>query len=217
MRDKPVLIVDDEANIRLTLSRTLEDIGLTAETAVDGEEALKALREKGFELVFLDLRLPGIDGFEVLRQAKALRPGLRVIVMTAYASVESAVNAMKLGAADFIQKPFTPRKIREIVQGVSEREQLAEQAANDYNYLLKMAVRFISEMSFDLAEQYIKMAIVDSPSRPEAYNLFGTLLERRGMRLEAVRFYRAALDIDPNYEQALTNLEKAIYPGQNVR
>ena len=132
MKNKPVLIIDDEAIIRLTLSCTLEDLGftvepgLTVDTVADGEEALEKLKEKDFELAFLDLRLPGIDGFEVLRQAKKLRPGLRVIVMTAYASVESAVNAMKLGATDFIRKPFTPQIIREAVLGVKEHERLAD-------------------------------------------------------------------------------------------
>jgi DNA-binding NtrC family response regulator len=118
VENKPVLIVDDEESIRLTLACTLEDLGLVVEAVEDGEQALERLTAKDFEMAFLDLRLPGIDGFEVLRQARTLRPAMPVIVMTAYASVESKKNALKLGATEFIQKPFTPRIIRMAVLGM---------------------------------------------------------------------------------------------------
>ena len=98
MKEKFVLVVDDEKNIRLTLSQTLESLGLETDTAVNGEEALDKLKMKEFGLILLDLKMPGMDGMEVLRQLRKIRPDIRVIIITAYGTVESAVEAMKLGA-----------------------------------------------------------------------------------------------------------------------
>ena len=117
----PVLLVDDERNIRLTVSQTLEDMGLTVHTVSNGEEALKRLRAETFGLVLLDLKLPGMDGMEVLRRIRTAQPDLPVIILTAHGSIETAVTAMKMGAADFIQKPFTMRalakKVRDVLDG----------------------------------------------------------------------------------------------------
>ena len=118
MRDKPILIVDDEKNIRLTLSRSLEVLGVETDSAEDGKEALVKLREKEFGLILLDIRMPGVDGMEVLRQVRESRPDIRIIILTAYGTIELAVEAMKLGAVDFIQKPFVPEQIRERVARV---------------------------------------------------------------------------------------------------
>ena len=99
MKEKPVLVVDDEKNIRLTLSQTLESLGLETDTAVNGEEALGKLKKKEFGLILLDLKVPGMDGMAVLRQLREIRPDIRVIIITAYGTVESAVEAMKIGRA----------------------------------------------------------------------------------------------------------------------
>ncbi len=118
VKDKPILIVDDEKNIRLTLSRSLEVLGVKTDSAEDGKKALAKLREKEFGLILLDIRMPGVDGMEVLRQIRERRPDIRIIILTAYGTIELAVEAMKLGAVDFIQKPFVPEQIRERVAQV---------------------------------------------------------------------------------------------------
>jgi CheY-like chemotaxis protein len=123
LRKEGVLIVDDERNIRLTLSRSLEALGMQIQTAVNGEEALQKLQEDEFALLLLDLKMPGIDGMDVLRQIRERWPKTRVIVITAHGSIDLAVEAMKLGAVDFIQKPFSPTEIRELVTKVLKREQ----------------------------------------------------------------------------------------------
>ena len=122
IKNKPILVVDDEKNIRLTVSQTLESLGLKTDCASTGEEALAKLREKEFGLILLDLNMPVVDGVEVLRQVREYRPDLRVIVMTAYGTRELAVEAMKLGAVDLIRKPFVPEEIRERVARVIEKE-----------------------------------------------------------------------------------------------
>jgi len=134
MRDKPILIVDDEKNIRLTLSRSLEVLGVETDSAEDGKEALVKLREKEFGLILLDIRMPGVDGMEVLRQVRESRPDIRIIILTAYGTIELAVEAMKLGAVDFIQKPFVPEQIRERVARVMSREK-GRQSKDDRSHL----------------------------------------------------------------------------------
>jgi DNA-binding NtrC family response regulator len=126
MKHNAVLIVDDEKNIRMTIGQALESLGIEADTAVNGEEALEKIRKKSFNLILLDLKMPGMDGMDVLRQISQMCCDIKVIVITAYATVDSAVEAMRLGAADFLQKPFSPQDIRESITrvlGVDEKKQ----------------------------------------------------------------------------------------------
>jgi DNA-binding response OmpR family regulator len=209
MEKKPILVVDDEKNIRLTMSQSLEPLKIPVRTAVNGEEALQKLREGPFGLVFLDLKMPGMDGMEVLRRIKDNWPKVRVIVITAHGTIASAVEAMKLGAVDFIQKPFSPSEIRELATLVLEREALDEESAVDYRSLIELTKRHISDRNFATARETTRKAIAADPAQPEAYNLLGALLEIKGDGLEAQKFYRAALDIDPTFKPAWANLDRA--------
>src|SRR5271165_6867567 len=101
-----VLVVDDEALTLRTISRGLTTEGFEVFTAGSGEEALKIFEEEKPDLVLLDIVLPGIDGVEVLRQIKAAAPASIVVMMSAYHMVDRAVEAMKLGAFDYLIKPF---------------------------------------------------------------------------------------------------------------
>lgn len=208
MGKKSVLIVDDEKNIRMTLSLTLESMGFRTQTAVNGEEALEKLGWDDFWLVLLDLKMPGINGIEVLRQLKAKYQKIRVIIITAHGTIESAVEAMKLGAVDFIQKPFTATEIRELVNQVALRETLDESKADDYPSLIEICKRHVTDGHIELARETAKKAIAKDPAKPEAYNLLGAFIEIRGDWLEAQKFYRAALDIDPSFKPAQANLER---------
>jgi len=209
MKDKSVLIVDDEKNIRLTLSQALEVLEVETATAADGEEALARLKEKEFSLILLDLKMPGMDGMEVLRQVSEIRPDIRIIILTAYGTVESAVKAMKLGAADFIQKPFAAEEIRGLVSRVLDRGKIDEQKTVDYASSVELAKRCIGDRHFDAAVGHVRKAISLDPSRPEAFNLLGALMEIRGDRIEAQKNYRAALSLDPSYEPAIKNLQRS--------
>jgi DNA-binding response OmpR family regulator len=209
MKDKSVLIVDDEKNILLTLSQSLEVLQLETDTAANGEEALAKLKEKDFGLILLDLRMPGMDGMEVLRQVREIRPDIRIIMITAYGTIELAVEAMKLGAVDFIQKPFSPEEIRELVSRVLDREKLDEQRVADYGSSIELAKRSIGNRLFDAAIEHVRKAIFLDPARPEAFNLLGALMEIRGDRIEAQKNYRAALSLDPSYAPAIKNLERS--------
>jgi DNA-binding NtrC family response regulator len=209
MKDKSVLIIDDEKNIRLTLSQALEVLEVRIDTAANGEEALAKLKEKEFGLILLDLKMPGMDGMEVLRHVSEIRPDIRIIIITAYGTIESAVEAMKLGAADFIQKPFAPEEIRELVSRVMDREKLDEQKTVDYESSIELAKRCIGDRHFDAAIEHVHKAISLDSGRPEAFNLLGALTEIRGDRIEAQKNYRAALSLDPSYEPAIRNLQRS--------
>ncbi len=209
MKEKSVLIVDDEKNIRLTLSQALEALEVETDTAANGEEALAKLKEKEFGLILLDLKMPGMDGMEVLRRVREIRPDIRVIIITAYGTIESAVEAMKLGAVDFIQKPFSPDEIRGLVSRVMDREKLDEQKAVDYGSSIELAKRCIGDRHFDAAIEHVRRAISLDFGRPEAFNLLGALMEIQGDRIEAQKNYRAALSLDPSYEPAIKNLQRS--------
>jgi DNA-binding NtrC family response regulator len=206
---KPILIVDDEKNIRLTLSTALESLGIETDTAEDGEEALAKLREKEFGLILLDLHMPGVNGMEVLRQVREISPDIRAIIITAYGTVELAVEAMKLGAIDFVQKPFVPEEVRETVLRVVDREKLKDQRVNDYRSSIELAKKSITDRHFDAAAEHLRRAISLDPGRAEAFNLLGAIMEVRGDRDEAQKNYRVALSLDPSYKPAMANLDRS--------
>ena len=210
MEKQPILVVDDEKNIRLTISQSLEPLDLPIWTAASGEEALQKLRESPFGLVFLDMKMPGMDGMDVLRRIKEEWPKIRVIIITAHGTIESAVEAMKLGAVDFIQKPFSPDDIRELAKSVLKHETLAEEKTVDYHSLIELTKRHISDRRFGAARETVRKAIALDPAQPEAYNLFGALLEINGKMFEAQKFYLAAMDINPKYKPAEVNLKRTI-------
>jgi CheY-like chemotaxis protein len=115
---KPVLIVEDEAIMRESLRDWLKDGGYEVETAEEGEEALEKIEKKEFSVAVLDLRLPGKDGLEVLKEATEKDPKIKGIVITAYPSLETALEAMKMGAIDYIVKPFAPDALERAIQEV---------------------------------------------------------------------------------------------------
>lgn len=211
MSDKKitVLVVDDEKNIRLTLTQALDSPELRIDTAVNGEDALQKIAMTNYRLLLLDLKMPGIDGMEVLKRIGESRPDIRIIIITAHGSIDSAVEAMKLGAVDFLQKPFAPNEIRSLVTSVITRETLSEEKANDYSTFLELAKRAISDRHFDAAKALVGKAISLDNSRPEAMNLLGALHEISKTTSEAQKYYRAALALDSTYKPALDNLHRS--------
>lgn len=113
---KPILIVEDETIMRESVRDWLCDIGYQVETAENGEQALEILDEQDFGLLILDLRLPGKDGLHVLREARIKRPKLRGIIITAYPSVETAVEAIKDGAIEYLPKPFELNRLERLIR-----------------------------------------------------------------------------------------------------
>lgn len=206
---KRILIVDDDPGICLTVERALEALECEAVATHTGEEALAAAAASPFGIVLLDLKLPGMGGMDVLRCLRDISPSSRPIVMSAHGSIENAVEAMKLGAVDFLQKPFTPKEIRELVSTVINREALVEAKAGDYPTFIELAKKSIVGYRFDEAADYVKKAVAIEPSRPEAFNLLGAIQEIQGAHpSEALRNYHAALSLDGSYAPARKNIER---------
>ena len=101
-----ILIVDDDINLCNALSDELKEVGYETNFVNDGDQALKHLVENNVDLVLLDLKMPGKDGFEVLKEMEKQNITSKVIVLTAYADVKSAIDSAKMGASDFISKPY---------------------------------------------------------------------------------------------------------------
>lgn len=209
MTSKRILIVDDDHSICLGLSLALNELGYELETAHSGEDALSAIENKNFDIMLLDIWMPGIGGMEVLRRIKLNAPQIRVVMMTAHGGIESAVAAMKLGAVDFIQKPFTPPDIRNLIVAVIQRETLDDSMAKDYVTCIELAKKCITDHRFEAAGAHLRKAVSIDPSRAEAFNLLGAVLEIQGAHpSEALRNYHAALALDGSYAPARRNIER---------
>jgi two-component system, NtrC family, response regulator AtoC len=131
-----ILLVDDEEIVRESLSGWLEKDGYTIGTAPDGLAGVQAVEEASWSILLVDLKMPGIDGLEVLRRVKEKSPEVAVVIMTAYATVDTAVSAMKLGAFDYIVKPFDPEEVSLMIEKI-----VAQQALVRENVILRKALK----------------------------------------------------------------------------
>ena len=131
-----ILVVDDERSMRDFLSIMLKKAGYDVTTAVDGEEAVNVLHKDIFDLVITDLKMPKVDGLQVLKTVKELSPDTVVIVITAFASTETTVEAMKEGAYDYITKPFQNDEMKIRIKKALEKRRLSAE-----NILLKKQLK----------------------------------------------------------------------------
>lgn len=113
---KRLLVVDDDPDIRQVLLDRLSAYGYVVETAIDGREALDALRRGSFDGMVLDMRMPGIDGIEVLKQTRASHPALPIVVVTATSVQEKAIQAVALGARAYLLKPFDAEHLKQVAE-----------------------------------------------------------------------------------------------------
>jgi DNA-binding NtrC family response regulator len=136
-----ILLVDDEPSILSVLSTLLKGQGFDAQPALGGEKALEFLRTESYDLLITDIRMQPLDGLNLLKKARAMHPSMAVIMITAYGSVESAVEAMKVGAFDYVTKPFkvdelliTVQRALEYRRAISENQQLKAQLEARYGF-----------------------------------------------------------------------------------
>jgi DNA-binding NtrC family response regulator len=175
MEKKKALVIDDEQIVLESVSALLTDEGFEVDVSLDGRQGLDWAIERNYDVVLTDIRMPDIGGMKVLRDVKRINPTLPVIMITGYASIESAVQAMKLGAAEYIEKPFEPEQLLDAVsralgiskeaeeQGLIHREEVAkvlDRAESDDDFfmnLLEHSVDALDEYDLTKAE---KLAIV---------------------------------------------------------
>ena len=146
-----VLVIDDEKNIRTTLQQVLESAGYEVATAVNGEDGLSKLSKSRFDMVLLDMKLPGMDGIDVLRRMRETNYETPVAIITAYGTIENAVEAMKLGAVDYLRKPFSGSEIKELVERILARRELGEGDLGTYAELMEQAKLWINRRDFERA------------------------------------------------------------------
>lgn len=123
-----VLLVDDEEDFLSTLAERLETRGMKVSTVTSGEDAVAKADEQGFDLIVLDLSMPGIDGLETLKRIKAKQPEAEIIMLTGQGSIKTGIEAMKLGAEDFLQKPVNITELMDKISEAKEKRMLVLQA-----------------------------------------------------------------------------------------
>ena len=142
MAEKRVLIVDDEENMRHMLQVMLQKAGYVAQVAADGVEGLEQMAEKDFDFVLCDVRMPQMDGMAFLEKSRQMRPDQTVIMMSAYGTMDSALEAIKIGAYDYISKPFKQDEVLLTLKKAEERERLKKENVVLQNRLKKIEQKY---------------------------------------------------------------------------
>jgi len=124
MANEKVLLVDDEPDFTEVLSKRMESRGVKVDTAASGREALQKVKAKSYDAIVLDLSMPEMDGMETLKRLLEDNPDLQVIVLTGYATLEKGVEAMKIGAMDFLEKPAEIKKLMEKIEQAETNKML---------------------------------------------------------------------------------------------
>ena len=145
-----ILVIDDDESMRDSCTQILTKDGFLAEIAKDGSSGLEKIKETKPDLVLIDLKMPGINGLEVLERTNEIDPNIIAVVITGYATVESAVEAMKKGAYDFLPKPFTPDELRIIIKRGLERRKLILETESLRREKKLMEENFITMVSHQL-------------------------------------------------------------------
>jgi len=127
MKETEVLIVDDELEFREMILKRLKKRGVDCQGAENGEEAVEKIKTGRFDVVLLDVKMPGIDGIETLRQIKQLKPLVEVVMLTGHASVESGIEGMKFGAFDYLMKPIELDSLLEKLKDAAVKKELQEE------------------------------------------------------------------------------------------
>jgi FixJ family two-component response regulator len=204
-----ILIVDDETNVRLNYRITLETEGYEVFEASTSASALRELIERPFALAILDLRMPGMDGLELLAKMREVGITVPATIVTAYSDVPNAVKAMKLGAIDFLQKPLRPEDLRRIVAEILKRHELRnDHPAETFNSHIVAAKRCLNLRSFALARIHLAKALELNTKSVEAFNLAGVLAEMLDDYDKAKKYYGQAIRLDKNYEPAQQNMRR---------
>ncbi len=161
-----VLVVDDQKNMRTTTAIVLRQAGYSVEEAEDGGSALQRVQREAFDVVLTDLRMPNVDGMEVLREAQRLAPDTQVIVMTAYGTIESAVHAIRAGAYDFLAKPFKEDELLlRVAKALEKRRLLGEVSLFAGEFRRRYGLEHIvgrSRAIQDLLDRVVRVAPTDA-------------------------------------------------------
>lgn len=183
---KTVLIVDDTKSIRTLLTTCLELNGYRTIAAKNGTEALEAFRANQIDLAFLDIKMPGLSGTEVLRKIRSFGIDIPVVIMTAFATVKNAVECTRLGAVAYLQKPFTADKVKAVL---AELNCGVNDTLNSIERYIASAKELIAKQDLDEALKLLKTALSMDIECGEIYSLIGMVYELKGEIESANKFY----------------------------
>jgi DNA-binding response OmpR family regulator len=204
-----LLIVDDETNVRLNFRMTLETEGYEIFEARSGEQAVQLLAKHSFALAILDVRMPGMDGLELLANMRESGIKVPAMIVTAYSDVPHAVKAMKLGAIDFLQKPLRPEDFRNIVAEIIKRHARPDDPpAETFSAHIVAAKRCINLRAFAKARLHLAKALELNAKSVDALNLAGVLAELLEDYDKAKKYYGRAVKLDKSYEPAQQNMRR---------
>lgn len=201
-----VLVADDERNIRKNLAMVLEAQGYRVDEAKDGDEALDLCKQSHPDIAFVDLHMPKMQGIDVLAHIRALSPKTAVVIITAYGSAANATEAMKLGAVDFLEKPFEPKIIGVLAEEIILRQRIQPKGSfDDYLHLADLAE---GRNALIEARAYLKAAMLLALDRAEPCWRLGSLWEKEGDQKLAVQYYYMAVSADHSFEPAVSALKR---------
>lgn len=185
---KKALVVDDTKNIRQLLSKCLEVNDFLVTSCSNGEEAIRAVDSELFDLIFLDVKMPGISGTEILKYIRENGIQTRVIMITAFATVKNAIDCTKLGVVDYLHKPFTSEKISSVIKKIDEEKEVVEQI-KEIEKLIIGAKKLISYDKYKDAIIILKRALSINPEKEEIYFLLAECYKGIGEIDKATKFY----------------------------
>jgi DNA-binding NtrC family response regulator len=194
-----VIVVDDERNMRNNLGMVLETEGYKVDTVSNGDDAVLRVKEGRYDIAFVDIQMPKMDGLQLLRYLRGLRPGMPVVMSTAYGTVSRAIEAMKLGAVEFVEKPFDPKSIRLLCQEILERQKIGASVSTEN--LLYLAELARERKAYVEARVYLKTAMMRDVMRPQPYYQLGQISELEGDKRKAMQYYSLALDASADYSR----------------
>ncbi|MEA3208619.1 MAG: hypothetical protein QOE70_1676 [Chthoniobacter sp.] len=209
---KRILVVDDEPNVRLNYRMTLETEGFTVLEADCGASALDQFGKNHFDLAILDLRMPEMDGLDLLAEMRKRGLNTPTVIITAYGDIPHAVRAMKLGAIDFLKKPMTPESLRKMVENVFARHAPESGASgpkrDDFDYHIVAAQRLLNLQDFPRAREHLLRALELNDHSAEGLSLTGVFFEMLEDYDRAKKYYGLAIKADKHYEPAQQNMRR---------
>jgi DNA-binding NtrC family response regulator len=198
---KRILVVDDEKNIRLTVQHSLIAADYDVETAVNGLEGLQKFRAGQFDLILMDLRMPQINGIEMLREIRERDKDAAAIVITAYLTIDTLLEAFSLGVSDYIRKPFSPNDVRETVRRVLAREKISEDTTPpEPDAQLELSRKLLAKGDLPKAIEHAREAVEINSNNVDGHAFLGMLLHMSGDAPGAEQAFREALLLDPQHQ-----------------
>ena len=180
---KRALVVDDTKNIRRLLTTCLELNDYETDSCGSGQEALKELDSQDYDLIFLDVKMPGMSGTELLKQIRAKGIESKVIMITAFATVKNAIECTRLGVVEYLHKPFTADKITNILSKIAEGN-----VNSGLDKIMEGAKKLIENEKYDEGIMFLKKALAQDPSDAEVYNLLAKCYYAKGEEEKGKKF-----------------------------